>query len=111
MVRATFYFLAFRGRGGFIDCPGSCPPTDGSKVRDGASELQLDCVVEERGGVKRDGLLSLADLSQPDDFPTAPHNGPLLTEMSSPMPVEPSNIKLDPGTGDGAAGVGEERAF
>ncbi|XP_071752269.1 oxysterols receptor LXR-alpha [Centroberyx gerrardi] len=70
---------------------------DESKVFDGASELQLDCMVEESSGsteVKHDGLLSL------DDFPVPPHNGPSLTEMSSPLPVEPNDIKLDPAAGD-----------
>ncbi|KAM4602866.1 oxysterols receptor LXR-alpha isoform 1-T2 [Polymixia lowei] len=73
-----------------------------SKVFDGASELQLDCMVEERGRsarVKPDGL-SLDDLPQPDDFSVTPHNDSSLTEMSSPLPIEPSDIKLDPAAGD-----------
>nr|BAV93046.1 liver X receptor [Lates calcarifer] len=81
---------------------------DESKVFDGASELQLDCMVEESSGsttVKHDSLLSLADLSQPDDFPVPPHNGPSLTEMSSPLPVEPNDIKLDPAAGDTSASL------
>ncbi|KAK5935636.1 hypothetical protein CgunFtcFv8_020983 [Champsocephalus gunnari] len=48
---------------------------DESKVFDGASELQLDCMVEEGSGstaMKHGGLLSLADLSRPDDFPAPP---------------------------------------
>ncbi|CAB1455290.1 unnamed protein product [Pleuronectes platessa] len=76
---------------------------DESKVFEGASELQLDCLVEESSGgatVKRGGLLSLADLSQPDDFHAPPHNGPSLTKMSSPLPVETGDIKLDPAAGD-----------
>ncbi|XP_029934323.1 oxysterols receptor LXR-alpha isoform X1 [Myripristis murdjan] len=68
-----------------------------SKVFDGASELQLDCMVEERSGsteVKHDGLLSL------NAFTVPPQNGPALIEMSSPLPVEPSDIKLDPAASD-----------
>ncbi|XP_019128975.1 oxysterols receptor LXR-alpha [Larimichthys crocea] len=80
---------------------------DENKVFDGASELQLDCMVEESSGsgaMKHDGLLLLADLSHPDDFPPVlPHNGPSLTEMSSPLAIEPSDIKLDPASGDTSA--------
>lgn len=89
-----------------------CPLTDESKVFDGASELQLDCIVEESSGsttVKHNGLLSLADLSQPDDFPVPPHNGPSLTEMSNALPVEPNDIKLDPAIGDSIVSIGEEK--
>lgn len=81
---------------------------------DGASELQLDCMVEESSGsatVKHDGLLSLADLSQPDNFHAPPHNGPSLTDMSSPLPVEPNDIKLDPAAGDTSASIGESVFF
>lgn len=87
----------------------SPPLTDESKVFDGA-ELQLDCMVEESAGsttMKHESLLSLADLSQPDDFPVPPHNGPSLTEMSSTLPVEPSDIKLDPAACDISASIGE----
>lgn len=87
-----------------------CFLSDESKVFDRASELQLDCVVEESSGsttMKHDGLLSLTDLSQPDDFPSPPHNGPSLTEMSSPLPIEPSDIKLDPAAADTSASTGE----
>lgn len=59
--------------------------------------------------MKHEGLLSLADLSQPDDFPAPPHNGPALSEMSSPLLVEPSDIKLDPAAGDTSASIGEIR--
>lgn len=81
---------------------------------DGASELQLDCMVEESGGstaMKHESLLSLADLSQPDDFPVPAHNGPSLTEMSSPLPIEPNDIKLDPAAGDTSASIGERKLF
>ncbi|XP_069021885.1 oxysterols receptor LXR-alpha [Embiotoca jacksoni] len=81
---------------------------DESKVFDGASELQLDCMVEEGSGssaMKREGLLSLTDLSQPDDFPAPPRNGPPLSEMSSPLPIEPNDIKPDPAAGDTSAGT------
>lgn len=90
------------------------PLSDESKVFDGASELQLDCMVEESSGsttMKHDGLLSLADLSQPDDFPVPLHNGPSLTEMSSPLPVEPNDIKLDPAAGDTPASIGERKVL
>lgn len=90
------------------------PLSDESKVFDGASELQLDCMVEESSGsttVKHDGLLTLTDLSQPDDFHAPPHNGPSLTEMSSPLPVEPSDIKLDPAAGDTPASIGESKVL
>uniref|UniRef100_A0A8C2WAD7 Nuclear receptor subfamily 1, group H, member 3 n=1 Tax=Cyclopterus lumpus TaxID=8103 RepID=A0A8C2WAD7_CYCLU len=71
------------------------------KVFVGASELQLDCMVEERGGstaMKHEGLLSLADLSQPDDLPAPSHNGlpPADMRRRSPLLVEPSDIKPDP---------------
>ncbi|XP_061617941.1 oxysterols receptor LXR-alpha [Phyllopteryx taeniolatus] len=71
-----------------------------SKVCDGTAELQLDCMVEESNGsttMKHENLLSLGDLSQPDDFPTPSHNGPALTGMCSPLPVEPSDTKPDVG--------------
>ncbi|KAF0042876.1 hypothetical protein F2P81_004213 [Scophthalmus maximus] len=76
---------------------------DESKVFERASELQLDCMVEENGGgaaVKRDAPLSLADLSQPDDL-----HAPPLNEMSSPLPVELSDIKLDPAAADTPASI------
>lgn len=77
---------------------------DERKVFVGASELQLDCVVEENGGsgaMKRDGLLSLADLSQPGDFPPAPpHNGLPPSRVRSPLPVELGDIKPEPSAGD-----------
>lgn len=79
---------------------------DESKVFVGASELQLDCMVEESSGsttMKHDSLLSLADLSHPDDFPAPPHNGPSLTDMSNSVPIEQSDIKLDPAAGDTSA--------
>lgn len=88
--------------------------SDESKVFDGASELQLDCMVEESSGsttMKHDGLLSLTDLSHPDDFPVPPHNGPSLAEMSSPLPVEPNDIKLDPAAGDTSASTGEKGGY
>ncbi|KAM7424551.1 hypothetical protein PAMA_000752 [Pampus argenteus] len=81
---------------------------DESKVFDGAAELQLDCMVEESSGsatMKHESLLSLADLSQPDDFPVPAHNGPSLTEMSSPLQGEPNDIKLDPAASDTSASV------
>jgi len=88
------------------------PLSDERKVFDGASELQLDCMVEESSGgatMKPDGLLLLTDLSQPDDFPVPPHNGPSLTEMSSPLPVELNDIKLDPAAGEASASTGERK--
>lgn len=90
------------------------PLSDESKVFEGAAELQLDCMVEENGAsatMKHESLLSLADLSQPDDFPIPHHNGPSLTEMSSPLPVEPNDIKLDPTLGDTPASIGERKWF
>lgn len=87
------------------------PLSDESKVFDEASELQLDCMVEESSGsttMKHDGLLSLAALSHTDDFPGPPHNGPSLAEMSSPLPVEPNDIKLDPAASDTSSSTGEE---
>lgn len=63
----------------------------------GASELQLDCVVEENSG-SAPVKLALTDLS--DDFTAPPHNGPVL-------PVEPSEIKLDPAAADTSASSGE----
>lgn len=75
------------------------PLSDESKVLDGASELQLDCVVEESSGsgpVK----LALTDLSRPGDFSAPPRNGLAL-------PVEPSEIKADPAAADTSASSGE----
>lgn len=79
--------------------PPAFPRSDERKVFDGPSELQLDCVVEESS---RSAPLKLAltDLSRPDDFPAPPQNGPTL-------PVEPSDIKLDPAAADMSAGSGE----
>lgn len=85
----------------YLNLPVS-PRSDESKVFDGASELQLDCVVEESSGsvpVK----LALTDLSRPDDFPVPPHNSPAL-------PVEPSEIKPDPAAADTSASSGERTA-
>ncbi|XP_051919171.1 oxysterols receptor LXR-alpha [Hippocampus zosterae] len=73
---------------------------DESKVFDGAAELQLHCMVEESNDsatMKHENLSSLGDLSQPDDFPAPPHNGPAPTGMSSPFPVELSDTKPDVG--------------
>ncbi|KAL6113560.1 nr1h3 [Pungitius sinensis] len=77
---------------------------DERKAFVGASELQLDCLAEEGGGMKHGGLLSLADLSRPDDPPAPPHNGLPLTDMRSPLPGEPSDVKPDPSGGDAPAG-------
>lgn len=79
--------------------PPAFPRSDESKVFDGPSELQLDCVVEESS---RSAPLKLAltDLSRPDDFPGPPQKGPAL-------PVEPSEIKLDPAAAETSAGSGE----
>ncbi|KAM6950585.1 oxysterols receptor LXR-alpha isoform 1-T6 [Lycodopsis pacificus] len=76
---------------------------DERKAFVGASELQLDCMVEESdrsAAMKQDGPLSLADLSPPEDLPAPPHNGLLLTDMRSPLPAEPSDIKPEPSAGD-----------
>ncbi|XP_049574098.1 oxysterols receptor LXR-alpha [Syngnathus scovelli] len=72
---------------------------DESKVFDGAAELQLHCMVESNGSMamKHESLLSLGDLSQPDDFPASSHNGPTPTGISSPLPVELSDTKPDVG--------------
>lgn len=83
------------------------------KVFDGASALQLDCMGEVNGGsdeVKHEGLLALDDLSQSDGFSAPTHNGPSLAEMSIPLPVEPGDIKQDPG-GDAPANAGVYMKF
>ncbi|XP_034039549.1 oxysterols receptor LXR-alpha [Thalassophryne amazonica] len=69
---------------------------DERKVFDRPSELQLDCAVKSAGNaaVKQERLLSL-----PAGFITS-HNGPSVTEMSSPLPAEPNDVKLDPTAGD-----------
>ncbi|XP_061595065.1 oxysterols receptor LXR-alpha isoform X1 [Cololabis saira] len=85
---------------------------DEGKVFDGASELQLDYMVEESSGgptLKPDGLLSLTSLSPPNDFPVPAHNGPSLTDISSPLPVEPNDIKMDPDAGDTPSIIGEKK--
>lgn len=79
--------------------PPAFPRSDERKVFDGPSELQLDCVVEESSR-SAPLKLPLTDLSRPDDFPAPPRNGPAL-------PVEPSDIKLDPAAADTSAGSGE----
>lgn len=87
-------------------------PSDESKVFDGASELQLDCLAEESSGsgtMKPDSLLSLTDLSQPGDFPVPSHNGPALIQMSSTLPVELNDIKPDPSAADASGSVGKQR--
>ncbi|XP_077375008.1 oxysterols receptor LXR-alpha [Festucalex cinctus] len=81
---------------------------DESKVFDGAAEVPLNCMVEESNcstTMKPETLLSLGDLSQPDDLPATPHNGPAATGMSSPLPVEQSDTKPDVGdTSNGTDG-------
>ncbi|KAG7242640.1 hypothetical protein INR49_020013 [Caranx melampygus] len=77
-----------------------------SKVFEGASELQLDCMVEESSGgatVKHDGLLSLADLPS-QTTSTPPHNGPSMTDMSASAGGT-NDIKLDPAAGDTSASI------
>lgn len=86
--------------------------SDESKVFDRASELQLDCLAEESIGnttMKTEGLLSLTDLSQPGHVPVPPRNGPSLTDMSSSLPVEQNDIKLDPSAADASGSVGEQK--
>ncbi|XP_061888802.1 oxysterols receptor LXR-alpha isoform X1 [Entelurus aequoreus] len=81
---------------------------DESKVFDNAAELQLDCMVEESNGgtrMKHGRLVSLSDLSQPDDFHAPPHNGPAMTGMNSHMPVESSDTKPDPAAGDTSTSI------
>lgn len=88
------------------------PPSGESKAFDGASELHLECMVEERSRsttMKHDGMLSLTDLSRPDDFPTPTQNGPSLTKMSSPLPIEPGDIKLDPADTSASTGEGPKQ--
>lgn len=83
----------------------TCLPLEERKVFDGTPELQLDCMVEESSGsmsMKPDDLQSLTELSQPDDFPA--QNGP--SKMSSTLPVEPNDIKLDPAAGDTSVTIG-----
>lgn len=82
-----------------------------TKVFDGASELQLDCMVKESSGstTMKNDRLSLTDLSHPDDSPNRPHNGPSLTEMSNSVPIEPGDIKLDPAPVDTSASTGERK--
>ncbi|XP_068612822.1 oxysterols receptor LXR-alpha-like isoform X3 [Brachionichthys hirsutus] len=82
------------------------PDVDESKVFDGASELQLDCMVEESSGsaaVKHNRQLSQARHAHPEDSPCPSHNGPSLAAMNSPLPVELSDIKADPTAGDTSA--------
>lgn len=77
---------------------------------EGSSELQLDCMVEESSGsstVKSSGLLSLADFSHSNVFHTGPRNGSSPPEMSSSLPVEQRDIKLDPAVVDTSASTGE----
>ncbi|XP_028294582.1 oxysterols receptor LXR-alpha isoform X1 [Gouania willdenowi] len=70
---------------------------DERKVFD--SELQLDCVVEERkAALKNHSLLMLNhDL---DTSSSSSPNGDAPPEMSCPLPVEPAHIKPDPAAED-----------
>uniref|UniRef100_A0A8C5FZX1 Oxysterols receptor LXR-alpha n=1 Tax=Gouania willdenowi TaxID=441366 RepID=A0A8C5FZX1_GOUWI len=63
------------------------------------SELQLDCVVEERkAALKNHSLLMLNhDL---DTSSSSSPNGDAPPEMSCPLPVEPAHIKPDPAAED-----------
>lgn len=86
--------------------------SDERKVLDGASEQQLDCLVEESSGsgtMKHEGLLSLADLPQPDDFPAPPPSGATLSDMSSGLPLEPNHIKPDPAASDTSGSLGKNK--
>ncbi|KAM6980407.1 oxysterols receptor LXR-alpha [Aplochiton taeniatus] len=72
------------------------------KVFDVAPELRLDYTWNNVGSdteVKHADLLSL-DLPHPAEISTPPQNRPLLAEMSSPLPMEPNNIKLDLAAGN-----------
>lgn len=53
----------------------------------------------------------LTDLSQPDDFPVPPHKGPSLTEMGSPLPEEPKDVKLDLAAADASSSIGEWKSL
>nr|XP_061811193.1 oxysterols receptor LXR-alpha-like isoform X3 [Nerophis lumbriciformis] len=71
---------------------------DETKAFGGATEQQKDFMVEESSGsttMKHESIQSHGDLSQPDDFSNLPQNGPTLTRMSSPLPVEPNETKPD----------------
>lgn len=82
---------------------------------DRAAELQLDCRVEKssRGTtMKHESLLSLAEHSQHDDFSASPQNGPPYSETtSSPLPVDPNDIKHDRAAGDTSANIGESESL
>ncbi|KAK0144367.1 Oxysterols receptor LXR-alpha [Merluccius polli] len=72
------------------------------KVFDRAPVRQLDCLVEERGDGARanhNGPM-LGDPCQADDLSAPSHDGTSLGDMSSPLPVERGDMKLDPAAGD-----------
>ncbi|CAL8244416.1 unnamed protein product [Lota lota] len=72
------------------------------KVFDRTPVRQLDCLVEERGDgaqAKNNGIM-LGNPSRADDLPVPSHDGTSLGEMSSPLPVEHGDMKLDPAVGD-----------
>ncbi|KAM8877501.1 oxysterols receptor LXR-alpha isoform 1-T3 [Synchiropus picturatus] len=76
---------------------------DESKVFVGTSELQVDCLVEDRGlgvSMKQESIQSLAELPQSSDVSAGPQNGPSLTKLSSPPSLEADNIKHDPAFSD-----------
>lgn len=78
---------------------------------DGALELQLDCIKSKSSTaaeVKHEDLLSLP---HPAKFPSPFQNGPSLAEMSSPLSMEPRDIKLDPAAGDMPANTGASVSF
>lgn len=77
------------------------PPPGERKVFDRSPVRQQDCSVEEcadGGQAKHNGLM-LGDPSQADDSAS-------LGEMSSPLPVEHADMKLDLAAGDAPAHTG-----
>lgn len=84
-----------------------CVLSDESKVFDGAAQLQLDCMVEEnsRGAaMKHESLLSLSE-----DSSAPPQNDPPPSEMSSPLPVESTDTKLELASSDTPPSTGERK--
>uniref|UniRef100_A0A673XXJ3 Nuclear receptor subfamily 1, group H, member 3 n=1 Tax=Salmo trutta TaxID=8032 RepID=A0A673XXJ3_SALTR len=71
------------------------------EVFDGAPELQLDCLCsgDDRSSAEMKHEGNLLPLEPPDHagFSSPPQKGPSsLAEKSSPLPMEPSDIKADP---------------
>ena len=85
------------------------PPTlpGERKVFDRTLARQPDCLEEEPSGDgarARQHEVMLGSPPRAEDLP--PHDGSSLGEMSSPLPAEHGDMRLDPAAGDGSVHSG-----